>query len=325
LAARRKSWLSHDRTSATGHAVKFVLNSARFLNRHEGRSMCDDDIHQGLVHDPSVSRRTFGLMTAAFTGAAATAHAQAAVVEKDVEVKTADGAADAALFYPQGKGSWPAVVLWPDVMSLRPVFREMGRRLAAAGYVVLVPNLYYRAKRAPVIEGAFNFANPDDRAKLTPLRATVTPEGTDRDAAAYVAFLDAQPQTNKARKIGTQGYCMGGPLAFRTAAIAPGRVGAVASFHGGGLVTDQPTSPHLLIPKTSAAYLVAVADNDDKQDPTVKDKLKAAFAAAKRPATVEVYEGAAHGWTVKGSQVYDEPAAEKAWAELLALYKRALA
>jgi carboxymethylenebutenolidase len=210
------------------------------------------------------------------------------------------------------------------VMSLRPVFRDMGRRLAAAGYVVLVPNLYYRAKKAPVIEGTFNFANPDDRAKLTPLRATVTPEGTDRDAVAYVAFLDAQPQTNKGRKVGVQGYCMGGPLAFRTAASAPGRVAAVATFHGGGLVTDQPTSPHLLIPKTHADYLIAIADNDDKQDPTVKDKLKAAFAEAKRPAKVEVYAGSAHGWTVKGGQVYDEPAAEKAWAELLALYKKAL-
>lgn len=287
--------------------------------------MCDDDIHQGLVHDPRLSRRTFGLAAAALGGVAATAaSARSPVVEKDVEIKTPDGVADAALFYPEGKGKWPAVLLWPDVMSLRPVFREMGRRLAAAGYVVLVPNLYYRAKKAPVIEGAFNFANPDDRAKLTPLRATVTPEGTDRDAFAYVAFLDAQPQTNKAKKIGVQGYCMGGPLSFRTAAAAPGRVAAVASFHGGGLVTAEPTSPHLLIPKTHAEYLIAVADNDDKQDPTVKDKLKAAFAAAKRPAKVEVYEGAAHGWTVKGSQVYDEPAAEKAWAELLALYKRAL-
>lgn len=287
--------------------------------------MCDDDIHQGLVHDPRLSRRTFGLAAAALGGVAATtARAGAAVVEKDVEIKTPDGTADAALFYPEKKGKWPAVLVWPDVMSLRPVFRDMARRLAGEGYVVLVPNLYYRAKKAPVIEGAFNFANPDDRAKLTPLRATVTPEGTDRDATAYVAYLDAQPQTDKGKKVGVQGYCMGGPLAFRTAAVAPGRIAAVASFHGGGLVTDQPTSPHLLIPKTHATFLVAVADNDDKSDPTVKDKLKAAFAEAKRPATVEVYEGAAHGWTVKGSAVYNEPAAEKAWAELLALYKKAL-
>jgi carboxymethylenebutenolidase len=288
--------------------------------------MCDDDIHPGLVHDPRLSRRAFGLAAAALGGVAATAaHAQSPVLEKDVQIKTPDGVADAALFYPEGKGTWPAVLIWPDVLSLRPAFRDMGRRLAAAGYVVLVPNLYYRVQKAPVIDGTFDFSKPDDRAKLTPMRATVTPEGTDRDAAAYVAFLDGQPQTNKAKKAGVQGYCMGGPLSFRTAAAAPGRIGAVATFHGGGLVTDQPTSPHLLIPKTHADYLIEVADNDDKQDPTVKDKLKAAFAEAKRPAQVEVFEGAAHGWTVKGSAVYNEAAAEKAWSNLLALYKKALA
>ncbi|MGH6999609.1 MAG: dienelactone hydrolase family protein [Phenylobacterium sp.] len=287
--------------------------------------MCDDDIHQGLIEDPTVSRRTFGLMTVAAAGlSAASAHAAAPVVEKDVEIKTPDGVADAALYYPEGKGSWPAVLLWPDVVSLRPAFREMGKRLAASGYVVLVPNLYYRVKKAPVVEGGFNFANPDDRAKLAPLRASVTPEGTDRDAAAYLAFLDAQPQTDKKKKVGTQGYCMGGPLAFRTAGAVPSRVGAVASFHGGGLFTDAPTSPHLLLPKTHAQYLVLVADNDDKQDPAAKEKLKGALDAAKLKSRVEVYAGAAHGWTVKGSQVYNEPAAEKAWAELLDLYKRAL-
>jgi carboxymethylenebutenolidase len=287
--------------------------------------MCDDDIHQGLIHDPTVSRRAFGLMTVVAAGVAGAARAAAPVVEKDVEIKTPDGVADAALYYPEGKGSWPAVVVWPDVVSLRPVFRDMGRRLAAEGYVVLVPNLYYRAKKAPVVEGSFNFAVPEDRAKLTPLRATVTPEGTDRDAIAYLAFLDSLPQTNKKKKVGTQGYCMGGPLAFRTAAAVPSRVGAVASFHGGGLVTDAPTSPHLTLPQSKSEYLVAIADNDDKQDPAVKDKLKAALDAAKRPNKIEVYTGAAHGWTVKGSQVYNEPAAEKAWAELLAIYKRALA
>lgn len=288
--------------------------------------MCDDDIHPGLVHDPRLSRRAFGLAAAALGGVAATsAGAQSPVVEKDVEIKTPDGVTDAALFYPEGKGKWPAVVIWPDVLSLRPVFRDMGKRLAAAGYVVLVVNLYYRVKKAPVIEQTFDFSKPDDRAKLAPMRATVTPEGAERDAVAYVAFLDAQPQTNKAKKVGVQGYCMGGPLAFRTAAAVPGRIGAVASFHGGGLFTDQPNSPHLLIPKTHAQFLIEVADNDDKQDPTVKDKLKAAFAEAKRPAQIEVFEGAAHGWTVKGSAVYNEAAAEKAWSNLLALYKKALA
>lgn len=291
--------------------------------------MCDDDIHPGLVHDPSISRRTFGLLTAALTGVATVARADEAVEEKDVEIKTPDGVTDAALFYPKGKGQktggkWPAVLLWPDVLSLRPVFRDMGRRLAAAGYLVLVPNLYYRVRKAPVIEGAFSFDNPADWAKLTPLRASVTPAGTFKDAAAYVAFLDAQPQTDKGKKIGVQGYCMGGPLSFRTAAAAPGRIAAVASFHGAGLVADNADSPHLLIPKTHAQYLIEIADNDDKKDPAAKDKLKAAFAQADRPAQVEVFPGADHGWTVKGSQVYNEPAAEKAWSNLLALYKKAL-
>ncbi|WP_374578379.1 dienelactone hydrolase family protein [Phenylobacterium sp.] len=287
--------------------------------------MCDDDIHQGLIEDPTLSRRAFGLMGAAAAGlAAGAAGAATPVVEKDVEVKTPDGVADAALYYPEGKGAWPAVVIWPDVVSLRPAFREMGRRLAQSGYVVLVPNLYYRVKRAPVVEGSFNFANPDDRAKLTALRPSVTPEGTARDAAAYIAYLDALPQTDRKKKVGTQGYCMGGPLAFYTAGAVPARVGAVASFHGGGLHTDAPTSPHLTLARSHAEYLVLIADNDDQKEPAAKDQIKAALAQAGRPAKVEVYAGVNHGWTVKGGQVYDEPAAEKAWAELLALYKRAL-
>jgi carboxymethylenebutenolidase len=285
--------------------------------------MCDDDIHVGLIVDPAVSRRTFGLMGLAAAGVAGTARAGVPVVETDVEVKTADGVADAALYHPEGKGKWPAVLLWTDVVGLRQVFRDMGRRLAGEGYVVLVPNPYYRVRRAPVVDGAFNFNNPDDRAKLGPLRASLTPEGVDRDAVAYVAFLDARPQTNRRKKAGVQGYCMGGPLSFRTAA-ASARIGAVASFHGGGLVTDQPTSPHLLLTKTTAEFLVAVADNDDKQDPTVKDRLKAAMDAAGRTSKIEVYAGANHGWCVKGTAVYNEAAAEKAWAELLTLYKRAL-
>jgi carboxymethylenebutenolidase len=245
-------------------------------------------------------------------------------VEKDVEVKTADGTADAALFYPSGKGAWPAVLIWTDIAGLRPAFRDMGRRLASQGYVVLVPNPFYRSIKGVVATPGFDFANPTDRARVMGYRQAMSNDGVDKDAAAYVAFLDAQPQTNKKKKVGVQGYCMGGPLSFRTAAAASSRIGAVGSFHGGGLTTKNPDSPHLLIPKTSAAYLVAVAQNDDKNQPESKDILKAAFAEAKRPATVEVYP-ANHGWCVKGSAVYDEPSAEKAWAELTALYKKTLA
>ncbi|WP_297509110.1 dienelactone hydrolase family protein [uncultured Caulobacter sp.] len=286
--------------------------------------MCDDEIHPGLIQDPTISRRRFGLLSVAVTGLATVARADEAVEEKDVTVKTPDGLADAALFHPKGKGKWPAVLVWPDIWSLRPVFRQMARRLAASGYVVLVPNLYYRAKKAPVMEGPMNFADPKDRETIMGLAKTVTPATAVTDAVAFVAFLDAQPQTDKAKKIGTQGYCMGGPLAFRTAGSNPGRVGAVASFHGGGLTAEGPDSPYLLIPKTKADYLVAIADNDDQRDPSSKDKLKTAFADAKLSATVEVYGGANHGWTVPGSQAYNEAAAEKAWSGLLALYKKAL-
>jgi carboxymethylenebutenolidase len=285
--------------------------------------MCDDDIHPGLIVDPTVSRRGFGLLGLAAVGVAGAARAGAAVVETDVEISTPDGVADAALYHPEGKGPWPAVLIWPDVVSLRPAFREMGRRLAGEGYVVLVPNLYYRVRKAPVVDGAFNFANPEDRAKLAPMRASVTPEGTDRDAVAYLAFLDALKQTDTNKRAGVQGYCMGGPLSFRTAAAVSNRIGAVGSFHGGGLYTDQPTSPHLLLTKTTAEFLVAEADNDDKQDPTIKDKLKVAMDAAGRASVIEVYP-AAHGWCVRGSAVYDEVQAERAWAALLTMYRRAL-
>jgi carboxymethylenebutenolidase len=288
--------------------------------------MCDDFIHQGLTHDPTVSRRAFGL------GAAATvllstagAAAQAKVVEQDVNVTMENGVSDSVLFYPEGKGTWPAVLVWTDILGLRPVFREMGKRLAAEGYVVLVPNPFYRNAKAPVVDGSFDFSKPEDRAKVMPMAAALTADANISDAKAYTAFLDARPQTNKKKGMGVQGYCMGGPLTFRTAATVPGRIAAAATFHGGGLVTDKPDSPHLLIPKMKAEVLCAVAANDDQRDPAAKDKLKEAFAAAHLKATVEVYDGCNHGWTVRGSQVYNEAGAERAWGELTALYKRNLA
>jgi carboxymethylenebutenolidase len=288
--------------------------------------MCDEFIHQGLTHDPTVSRRAFGLGAAATAVAlhAPAATAQPKVVQNDVNVPMASGVSDSALFHPEGKGRWPAVLVWTDILGLRPVFREMGQRLAAQGYVVLVPNPFYRNAKAPVVDGTFDFSKPEDRAKVMPMAAALTADANISDARSYVAFLDAQPQTDKKKKMGVQGYCMGGPLTFRTAATAPDRVGAAATFHGGGLVTDKPDSPHLVIPKMKAEVLCAVADNDDKRDPAAKDKLKAAFAVAHLTATVEVYDGSNHGWTVRGSQVYNEAGAERAWAELLALYKRNL-
>ena len=279
--------------------------------------MCDDDIHPGLVTDFRLSRRSFGLMTLSVAGLATSpALAQSTAVETDVTVKTEDGNCDAVLFHPKAEGQYPAVLVWTDIMGLRPAFRDIGRRLSEQGYVVLVPNPFYRSAKAPVIGDNTDFSDPDTRAKLTGYRAAMKDDGIDSDARAYLAFLDAQPQTAKNKKAGVQGYCMGGALSFRTAAAVPGRIAAVGSFHGGnGLVTKEANSPHLLIAKTNATYLVCQAQNDDAQQPTVKDDLKAAFAAAKRPATVEVYR-ADHGWCVKGSAVYNQAEAERAWSNL---------
>ena len=280
------------------------------------------------MDDQTLSRRDFAALSAAVAGASAIAgSAQAAeVVETDVTVKTADGMCDAALYHPAGKGTWPAVLIWTDIFGLRPAFRDMGKRLAAQGYVVLVPNPFYRTRKAPVFEEGmkFDFNNPEDRAKLPPLTGPLTPEAVTRDAVAHLAFLDAQKVTNKKAKAGVQGYCMGGPMTMRTAAALPNRIGAGGSFHGGGLVTDKPDSPHLLVPQIKAHYYFGIASNDDQKQPDAKDKLKAAFAAVNGKAKIEVYDGALHGWCVPGSAVYNQPAAEKAWGELLALYKGAL-
>jgi carboxymethylenebutenolidase len=287
--------------------------------------MCDEFINQGLVQDARMTRRAFGLVAAAAAGTAGAALPKAAVDEKDVSIRTPDGTADAALFTPRKPGQFPAVLMRPDIMGLRPAFRDMGRRLAGEGYVVLVPNPFYRSKRAPVLQGPIDFSDPGTRQLLTGYRKAMTNEGIVHDAVAYLAFLDAQPKTSKRRKVGVQGYCMGGALSFMTAGAVPNRIGAVGSFHGGnGLVTKEPDSPHLLISKTRATFLVLQAQNDDAQQPQVKEVLKAAFAKAHRPATVEVYP-ANHGWCVPGGQAYDEVQAERAWAALLQLYRLALA
>ena len=284
--------------------------------------MCDSDNHQGYIADTSVTRRSVVLTLSSVAAAVGLPSAVLAadVTETDVMVPTPDGSADAALFHPAGTGSWPAVLMWPDILGLRPVFREMGRRLAAAGYTVLVPNPFYRTKRAPIVTGAFDFNDPKQRDSIMSLRSTLTDTGIDKDAAAFVAFLDKQKQTNRRKGAGVQGYCFSGPFAFQTAAVRSDRIRAVGTFHGGGLVTKDAKSPHLLIPRTKASFVVAIARNDDQKQPDAKDVLKATFAAAKRPATVEVYP-ADHGWCVAGSQAYDHASAERAWAELLRLYR----
>jgi carboxymethylenebutenolidase len=280
-----------------------------------------------------VSRRDFVALTVAATGvAAAPAFAEGAVVEKDVAIKTPDGTCDAAFFAP-AVGMHPGVVLWPDALGLRPSMREMARRLAGSGYAVLVPNPFYRIGKAPFYETAANLDFHDDAmmAKIKPLMASIgSPGAVEKDAPAFVAFLDTLPQVDKSKKIGTQGYCMGGALVVRTAAAVPERIGAGASFHGGGLVTDRPDSPHLLAPKIKARMYFAIASNDDQRQPDAKDRLKKAFEDARVPVQVEVYP-AKHGWCVpdmpaeNGAPLYSKPDAERAWSALLALYKTALA
>jgi carboxymethylenebutenolidase len=282
-----------------------------------------------------MARRDFAALSVA-AGLAATAGPAGAadldVVEIDVEIKTPDGTCDAAFIHPK-TGSYAGVLIWPDAFGLRPAMRGIGKRIAAEGYSVLVPNPFYRVARAPFSTASnFSFQNPDDMAKLRPLMASVTAPGNgEKDAAAYVAFLDAQKEVDKAKKIGTQGYCMGGPLVVKTAAALPERIGAGVSFHGGGLVTDKPDSPHLLAPKIRARMYLGIASNDDARQPDAKDKLKESFAAAKVPAEIEVYAGALHGWCVpdmpvqNGAPIYNKPDAERAWGKLVALYQAALA
>ena len=277
-------------------------------------------------------RRDFVAMSvAAGLAAAGSASAALAVTERDVQIKTPDGTCDAAFIYPT-TGSHPGVVIWPDAFGLRPSMREMGRRIAAEGYSVLVPNPFYRLTKAPVFEDASKLVFQEIRPKITPLMDSIgAPGAAEKDAVAYIGFLDAQKEVNKAKKVGTQGYCMGGALVVRTAAAVPDRVGAGGSFHGGGLVTNAPTSPHLLAPKIKARMYFGIAANDDKAQPDAKDKLREAFEAAHVPAEIEVYSNSQHGWCVpdmpaqNGMPIYNKPDAERAWAKLVALYKAGLA
>jgi carboxymethylenebutenolidase len=285
--------------------------------------MCDQDHFEDDLKKYEarglVTRREFGaLLGAGFLlprvlGAVA-------VTESDVTITTPDGTADGYFVHPS-TGTAAAVLVWPDIFGLRPAFRQMGKRLAESGYSVLVVNPFYRTKKAPTADAGS--ATPIQQ--LMPLAQSLNETTQTTDARAFIAWLDQQAPVAKNRKVGTQGYCMGGPIAFRTAAAVPDRVGAVASFHGGGLVNQNPNSPHLQAAKTKAQFLVAIAENDDARSPDEKNVLKDTFSRANLSAEIEVYPGAAHGWCPPDSRVYNEAQAEKAWVRLLALYSKALA
>ncbi len=294
--------------------------------------MCDDntvkDNEAYFSKRSGMSRREFGALT---TASALTAlwpgQAMAAKYEvqgQDVSVTTPDGVADCYFVHPT-QGAHAGVIVWPDVLSLRPAFKVMGHRLAESGYAVLVVNPYYRKAAAPVVDEGASFQDQATRDIVLPLAQSLTPTTNTTDALAFVEFLDAQPVVDKNRKIGTTGYCMGGPMTMRTAAAVPERIGAGASFHGGRLVLDSADSPHLLVDKMQAHYLFAIAENDDEREPDVKDVLRETFEAAGLPAEIEVYAGALHGWCPPDSRVYNHEQAERAWSRLLALFEGALA
>jgi carboxymethylenebutenolidase len=293
--------------------------------------MCDNDSLEDMIEyrlrSAVLSRRQFGALT---LGAGVVsllppvADAAAEVQEAEVDIKTPDGTADAYFVHPS-TGSYPGVLMWPDIFGLRPAFRQMGKKLAESGYSVLVVNPFYRMKRAPTAPEHADFEDPATRTALMALMGALTAETAVTDAKAFVAWLDGQASVDRKRKMGTTGYCMSGPFTMRTAAAFPDRIGAGASFHGGGLVTDKPDSPHLLVAKMKAHYLIAIAESDDQRQPEAKNALRAAFAKAKLPAEIEVYAGTIHGWCPLDSRVYNPDQAEKAWSRMLALFKTALA
>lgn len=292
--------------------------------------MCDEktveDNEKFLQRPGSISRRQFNRLSAGAALAILLPRAADArqVTGRDVQVKTPDGMADCHLVHP-ASGRHPGVIIWPDILGLRPAFRSMAKRLAESGYSVLVVNPYYRNARAPVAPEGASFQDQATRDVVMPLARTLSAATHTTDARAFVRFLDTQESVDPQRKIGTMGYCMGGPITMRTAAAVPERIGAGASFHGGRLVMDGADSPHLLVPKMKAHFLFAIAANDDEREPEAKKVLRKSFDEAGLPAEIEVYEGALHGWCPPDSRVYNEVQAERAWSRLLALFATALA
>lgn len=288
--------------------------------------MCDENtIKESDDYLGKLSRREFTALAAGSAMAMMLPRAAnaLAVTSTDVEIETPDGVCDALFVHP-AEGQHPAVLMWPDILALRPAFRKMATRLAESGYAVLCVNPYYRDAKSPVVAEGESFGDQATREKVMPMYRNLSAQTHQTDAKAFVAWLDEQSPVDTSRKVGTMGYCMGGPIIMRTAAAVPDRIGAAGSYHGGGLVTDRPDSPHLLIPQMKAQLLIAVADNDDERDPEAKKVLREEFAKNGLEAEIEVYEGAMHGWCVLDSRVYNHDPAEKAWARTLAMFERAL-
>jgi carboxymethylenebutenolidase len=288
--------------------------------------MRETEMEASSSAENSLSRREFAIlsMAAVAVGSSTAAAAAQVVVQRPVEIATPDGTCDAVLVSPQASGPWPAAILYPDAMGLRPVKVDMAARLAAEGYSVLVINPFYRVRKAPVFPDTFSFANPDDGAQVMKMIAELDHAVVTRDALALISFLDAQPEVDRKKPMGAVGFCMGGAMTIWAAAARPERVAAAVSFHGGRLVTDDPNSPHRLIARTKAAYHIGIAADDDAKEPDAKLALKQAFDAAGRPATMEVYPGTRHGWTVPDSAAHDPEQAGRAWTAMVAIFKEAL-
>lgn len=291
--------------------------------------MCDENTEKEtdeyLSQKANISRRDFNMLAAGVAASVVLPRLANAmeVVGRDVDVTTTDGVADCFFVHP-ASGKHPGVLIWPDIKGLRPAFRQMATRLAESGYSVLVVNPFYRHAKSPVVEAGEDFSNPEVRARIMPYYLALSAETHVSDAKAFVTFLDQQAVVDTSKKIGTTGYCMGGPMVMRTAGSLPERIGAGATFHGGGLVTEDPSSPHLLVPNMKAAFLIAIAENDDKNEPDAKNVLREAFDQAGLAAEIEVYEGSMHGWCPPDSRVYNEVQAERAWSRLLSLFDTAL-
>lgn len=287
--------------------------------------MCDEETLKTGNQVNGVTRRQFGKLTTT-TALAMTIPAVAnakAVTAQDVSIETADGVCD-ALFVRPSDGKHPAVLMWPDILALRPSFREMATRLAQSGYAVLCINPYYRNAKSPVVQMGESFQDEVTRSKIMPMYRSLSPDTHRTDASAFVAWLYEQPSVDTRRPMGTMGYCMGGPIVMRTAALRPDRIRAACAYHPVSLVSDDAESPHLLIPKMKGEVFIGLGLNDDERDPNEKVVLAEAFADNGLAADIEVYKDAMHGWCVLDSRAYQHEAAERAWAKTLALFSRVL-